>query len=517
MVKTLLLGCGGVGSCTLAMLLQMPDFNMKTLTILDQSETVASSQLVNTACKKGAIFIRATVTRDNWMSLLSSHLKSGDIIIDLTFGINCIDLLSWCQSNQVRYINTAVEKWEDELISENHATWLDTKEKGDWTVLHKDLYDRTLYARHLEITHQGFAPNGPTAVLEHGCNPGLVSHFVRAALDDIVASVLKEVPNAQDLKELHVSGDYARIAHALGLRVIHISEIDTQITSTPKPNGSFFNTWSPMGFAEEALDWVQVGWGTHEKPLPRMLKPTSGSCNQVFMPMHAMDLVLDSYVPNTPIKGMCIPHGEADTITEALTVYDDDSSDESSCDSSDDGESVCRRTAQGEKERIKKAVYRPSVYYVYQCAGIALDSLNEMKKNNYTPQSAYHVLSPADGLTGEDRVGVLLMFEDNPVKMVQGSTDERKPYSYWYGSILSDANNPVHSYGPTVVQVAASVLGAYKWLIDNPSKGVCWPDNLPHKYIMDFAKPFLGTIVSSEMKEHSPPQSLQFSDFICSM
>lgn len=192
-----------------------------------------------------------------------------------------------------------------------------------------------------------------------------------------------------------------------------------------------------MGFAEEALDWVQVGWGTHERPLPRMLVPTRGSRNQVFVPMHAMDMFMDSYVPHTPIKGMCIPHGEADTITEALTVYDDDdsSSDGSGEESGDDYSTTTRVTQQGEVKKVRRqAVYRPSVYYVYQCADIALDSLDEMRKSKYTPQEKYHVLVPADGLKGEDRVGVLLMFEDDPVLTISGESDEKtkKPWSYWY-------------------------------------------------------------------------------------
>ena len=203
----------------------------------------------------------------------------------------------------------------------------------------------------------------------------------------------------------------------------------------PRPAGSFVNTWSPMGFAEEALDWVQVGWGTHERPLSKMLTPTRGSLNQVFVPMHAMDLVMDSYVPHTPIKGMCIPHGEADTITEALTVYDDD--DSSSSDGSDQDSDDCtnkRVTSQGEIKKVRRAVYRPSVYYVYQCTDIALEALDEMRKADYVPQSNYHVLVPSDGLKGEDRVGVLLMFEDDPVRTVLGESDEktRSPWSYWY-------------------------------------------------------------------------------------
>lgn len=155
------------------MLTKLPGFDMKTLTVIDQSETVAASQVVRTACELGAIFIRTSVTRDNWRTLLEQHLRSGDTIIDLTFGINCIDILSWSQEHQVRYINTAVEKWEDELIPDNAATWVGSgkDEKGDWTIKHKDLYDRTLYARHQEITNRGFSVSGPTAVLEHGMIP----------------------------------------------------------------------------------------------------------------------------------------------------------------------------------------------------------------------------------------------------------------------------------------------------------------------------------------------------------
>jgi homospermidine synthase len=175
-----------------------------------------------------------------------------------------------------------------------------------------------------------------------------------------------------------------------------------------------------MGFAEEALDWVQVGWGTHERPLPSQLVPSEGPVNQVFVPMHAMEMVMSSYVPHESIKGMCIPHGEADTITEHLTVYDATAKQNA-------GES---QNAQG--NNVTKAVYRPSVYYVYQCAQVAMESLDEMRKEGYIPQSSYHVLTPDDeGLRGEDRVGVLLMFEDDPARVLRGETTNKKPWSYW--------------------------------------------------------------------------------------
>ncbi len=84
---------------------------------------------------------------------------------------------------------------------------------------------------------------------------------------------------------------------------------------------------------------------------------------------------------------------------------------------------------------------------MYQCAGVAQDSLEEMRKNNYTPQARYHVLEPVlDGVTGEDRVGVLLMFEDEPLKVVQGEGLEKKPWSYWYVSARDRAINLNQSF-----------------------------------------------------------------------
>lgn len=505
MGRTLLIGCGGVGSCTLYMLGRLPDFDLSTLTIIDKSEKVAASTAVHEACARGATFIKVCVSRSNWKTLLNRYLGHGDVLIDLSFGIRCEDLLGWCQRHNVNYINTAIETWEDELIPENNLddrSGRKSKERRgeDWTQEHKELYDRTLYARHLQIANTVTTNNGPTAVLEHGCNPGLVSHFVRAALDDIVDATLRIVPNGERsdaLREFHSSGDYPRVAMTLGLRVVHISEIDTQTSARPKREGEFLNTWSPMGFVEEALDWVQVGWGTHERPIPRMLTPSEGSQGQIFVPIHSMNMVLDSYVPYSPIKGMCIPHGEADTIALHLTVFDKT-------------KKTNRKTS-----RADQVVYRPSVYYVYQCCGVAMESLKELKRRDCVPQTKYHVLTPADGVKGEDKVGVLLMFEDDPVRVLRGRTGDKKPWSYWYGSILSNTNNPLRNFNPTVVQVGASVLGALKWIKENPYEGVCWPDDLPHKFILDLAAPYLGTIISAPMKDYVPPASLQFADFMC--
>jgi hypothetical protein len=54
----------------------------------------------------------------------------------------------------------------------------------------------------------------------------------------------------------------------LGVKVIHCSERDTQITDVPKQIDEFVNTWSIEGFREEGTTTAELGWGTHEKTLP---------------------------------------------------------------------------------------------------------------------------------------------------------------------------------------------------------------------------------------------------------
>jgi homospermidine synthase len=253
-----------------------------------------------------------------------------------------------------------------------------------------------------------------------------------------------------------------------------------------------------MGFAEEALDWVQIAWGTHEKPPgPGMLVPKDGPMNQVFIPMHAMDMNLYSYVPDTPITGMCIPHGESDTISQYFTVVEDQQG----------------TTKSGNERNKEHSIYRPSVYYVYNCAKVAVDSLQEIRNNDYRPQIRFHVLTRDELVQGEDRVGSLLCFEKDPVSTLRGDASSGHAWCYWYGSILGAENTPIAYSNPTVIQVGCSVMSALQWMIANPRKGVCWPEDLPHKEVLRKSTPSLGKIVSQRVP-FTPPSSLQFEEFL---
>jgi homospermidine synthase len=42
------------------------------------------------------------------------------------------------------------------------------------------------------------------------------------------------------------------------------------------------------------------------------------------------------------------------------------------------------------------------------------------------------------------------------------------------------------------MQVAASVLGAVAWMLCNPNRGLCVPDDLDHQQVLQVAGPYLG-------------------------
>jgi len=70
--------------------------------------------------------------------------------------------------------------------------------------------------------------------------------------------------------------------------------------------------------------------------------------------------------------------------------------------------------------------------------------------------------------------------------------------SWWTGSILSieEARKLAPGQNATTIQVAIGVVAAAMWAIENPRKGFCLPDDLPHDFVLKIAKPYLGEFVS---------------------
>ena len=82
------------------------------------------------------------------------------------------DQVDRCRENNVLYANTSVEEWDPYKDSERN-----------------DPTKYTLYSRHMELRQKidmDPAKGYTTTIVDHGANPGLVSHFTKYASLSVV-------------------------------------------------------------------------------------------------------------------------------------------------------------------------------------------------------------------------------------------------------------------------------------------------------------------------------------------
>ena len=448
--KVLVIGYGAVSRCMLPLLLKHLEVKPGNVTVIDYADLPA--EVVRGITDQGAVFKQDKITRSAMGRQLGRYVGQGDLIVDLAWNIGANDILQWCHDHEVLYVNTSVELWDP-------YEGMDTKPPTE----------RTLYARQMNLRRMiaGWKnPKAVTAVVDHGANPGLVSHFTKEALGDMATLWLedhrKAGPRRTQIKDALSAKAWNHLAMHLGVQTIHISERDTQLTKEPKRENEFVNTWSIEGFYEEGTSPAEMGWGTHEKRLPPGAHfHRSGPGNQVCLTNYGVRTWVRSWVPCGEIVGMVIRHGEAFSISEHLTV-------------TDDGQPAdCGGTP----------LYRPTVHYAYCPCDSAITSLHELHMRNYKMQPDLRIMY--DDITeGRDELGCLLMGHDYK--------------SWWIGSLLDihETRRLAPHQNATTLQVACSVVAATCWMIQNPRRGVCLPDQLPYDYILKIAKPYLGPFVS---------------------
>src|SRR5262245_33586813 len=107
--RILFVGFGAVARCTLPILLDHIHVDPKRITIMDFDPNDAA---LRPWIDRGVTFVKEKVAEDNMDALLSKHLSSGDLLIDLAWNIDCNEILQWCHDRGVLYINTSVELWD---------------------------------------------------------------------------------------------------------------------------------------------------------------------------------------------------------------------------------------------------------------------------------------------------------------------------------------------------------------------------------------------------------------------
>ncbi len=425
--RLVIVGFGSIGQGVLPLLLRHIEIDPGCITII-----TAEPRGEDVAAEYGIRFIQTALTRENYRTVLEPQLGAGDFLLNVSVDVSSVALIELCQQKGALYLDTCIEPWPGGYTDPN----LPPSERSNYALRESALALRQSY------------PQGPTAVLTHGANPGLVSHFVKQALIDLAEGAASAADHPRD------RSDWARLAERLGVRVIHIAERDTQVSTIPKEPGEFVNTWSIDGFVSEGSQPAELGWGTHERHFPQDgRRHDFGSGAAIYLLRPGAATRVRSWTPlEGPYQGFLITHGELISIADYLTVRDGDT--------------------------IRS---RPTCHYAYHPCDDAVLSLHELAGKNWRLQDRKRLMME-EITTGIDELGVLLMGHSKGV--------------YWYGSRLSiaEARRTPHN-NATSLQVTAAVLAGTIWAIEHPRAGIVEPEELDYERILEIARPYLGEVV----------------------
>lgn len=423
--RLVMLGFGSIGQGVLPLILKhidMPKDRIEIVTSDDRGAAIAAAH--------GVAHTVLPLTRQNYAAELRARLSKGDFLCNLSVDVSSVALVELCREIGALYLDTCVEPWA-----------------GGYTDPSLTPSQRSNYAlRESALALKNGA--GPTAVMTHGANPGLVSHFVKQAMLDIARDTGHgtAVPTTRE--------GWARLARDLGIKVIHIAERDTQVAAgQAKARGEFVNTWSIDGFVGEGNQPAELGWGSHEKGLPPDGRRHDFGCDAaIYLMRPGASTRVRSWTPlEGPMHGFLITHNESISIADYYTLRDD----------------------------AGAVLHRPTCHYAYHPCDDAVLSVHELAGKNWEMQDSQRLMME-EITSGMDELGVLLMGH------AKGA--------YWYGSRLTieEARALVPHNNATSLQVCVAVLAGLVFAIENPDAGVVEADELDHARALEICLPYLG-------------------------
>jgi len=423
--KVLIVGFGSIGAAVLPLMLRHLTIDPSHISIVAAdpiNEPIAKKERIHFECK--------TLTEENYEAYLSKHLQKGDVLLNLSVGISSFDLIRFAQKHGILYLDTSSEVWTGTRLTH-------------WG---------TVFGRRELIL--SYAEENPqyktTALISHGANPGLVSHFLKKAILDIAARESHPTP---DFTHPH---HWASLARDLGIVAIHISEKDTQRSSLTRKEGEYANTWSIPGFLSEAAEPSGFAWGTHEKDLPKeqvSMAMDSGTLRIIELTESGGLAKVKTWAPVAgAFEGCTIPHAETYSIAQTFSLRDE----------------------KGE------CTYQPTVHFSYSPCQDAQDSVLDAAAHHWDQEKPFRILMD-DVMEGVDELGVLVLRKNSPEV-------------YWYGSYLdvNEARRLAPYNNATSLQVAIGVLAGLVWMVENPEEGVVEPDDIDFRRVLEIATPYLG-------------------------
>ena len=427
-----------------------------------------------------ANFINQEITKENFKEVFGKYLREGDLLIDFADTVGTKDILEWCAQNNIMYLNTGEADWPE--------NW--------YSIFNENVLKNEIRKKHNENSQTNKYP----IVLQHGNNPGLVSHFVKAGIEYIAKTQCRK---DKELRRLIKENEFNKAAQKLGIKQIHVNDIDLQEVKKEEKDNSLYSTWCIDSFFFEMLSEATVNFGMHEK-----IDLKNEDCKLLdfengFLEMKnlAADIKCRTYYPGGNFEGYLVPHEEIITIAKGLEVKEGN-----------------------------KTIYRPSVMFLYSPCEAAKQYIKNSKVNDFLnpdpnkPQDCENV----DGLSivrgyvypekaeivyqekikaGTEYVGVLLIGDNfNPVwvgnRIEMPYLYKKKKDSYWQT--------------PTITPVAMSALAATCWMIKNKEKGgIYFPDDIKeYKDIIKMAEKYISKTIYKTFDKKIIQESLKldFSD-----
>lgn len=426
--RLVIVGFGSIGQGVLPLIIRHIGIDRKNITIV-----TGDNRGRDIARREGVSLLVKPLNPQNYHKILEPLLGKGGFLLNLSVDVSSVSLIRFCQDRGSLYLDTCIEPWTGGYL-DSTLTFTQRSNFG---------------LRETALALKSFGKDIPTAVIAHGANPGIVSHFLKRALVHVARDTGLETRKPKNKNE------WARLARDLNIKTVHIAEYDTQISSKPRKMGRFENTWSVFGFyAEGVTQPAELGWGTHEKHWPVDAKRHSRNRGSpIFIERPGAMTFVRTWTPSRKnFIGRLVTHNESISISDFLTLQKDG-----------------------------QVLYRPTVFYAYRPCDASVLSLEETFGKDRQLQDEQKILVD-EIVTGMDELGVLLM--------------GHKKGAYWYGSQLTiEATRKLAPYqNATGLQVTAGVLGAMVWAIENPRRGVVEADDIDFERVMEIIDPYMGTM-----------------------
>jgi homospermidine synthase len=440
------LGFGSIGQAIVPLLKR--HFGDWAICIVEQSIT---EEKASRARRYDLQCVEATVCRDNYRSILEPLVQAGDFLVNLATSICSRDMVRFAHARGAYYLDTCIDPWTYAHVSQGIST---------------SNYDLREEIRALQAETVG----GPTALVGHGANPGFVSILVKQALRRMAHH------NGLPRRELSSQNDWAALARELDVRVIQISERDTQRGTISRAEGEFVNTWSVDGFVTECLQPAEMGWGTHESELPADARTHEYGCRAaIAIDRPSYTVKVKAWSPNyLDFDGYLITHNEAISLADYLTYRDHG-----------------------------VVSYRPTCYYAYHPCDEAVESLELLRDASGAGIRSQRILR-SEICSGIDELGVFV---------ISGTY-----HSLWFGSELSigKARKMADLNNATSLQVVSSAISGMFWILENPAIGLVESEEVDDAFVYEFARPYWSPIVEEfvDWRPSRDSRDLHFGTFL---